>query len=621
MGVGIMESKKRYRGVIVRQDGMYYFKSNRGELFDVIADEQVKRCYSSGHVLVVEDCSGLSSFHCMKVVSEIGPNDDPMSEGRAIAEEFNLIRNRSSVALEEASLIPKNVTAEQIKGITDLRDVPFVTIDPDKAHNFDDAVHCQKNSDGTYTLRVAITNIANAIDVKSKLFQEADEIGIDAYVGDMCYPMFPSDLAGGAWSIIEGEDRVVMCTTCTINSDGTLKDYKIEPAVIRNRHRLTYKEADYIAFGENASGDTQDHSDILEKVEDVKDVLDDLYDIAGILFRGRMERGALDINSRALKYILDDSGTKVIGYEREQSEEYTSVIEETAILHNEIWGEVAETLGIPFLYRNHKNIDPMKIDELRHKFADYNIRLPKPIKGKDIQQIIEKVKGKKIEEYVDSCLLKAMESAYCDVNNSGHTGLAIVPMQYRSHKKACEGMCHTASKTAMLESARYRYFMQTGRANGLAFEGDINHSAYAWSSSVVRRMVDLYNQLQMLGVINDGKPMFTNHQLMCKIEHLNEAEQQAGMANAEYNKMQGAKYAIDNIGQVFPSCRIVDMNRDGVTIMTPDGFKMTMSKSATGKGKYVKIGDEIKGVAIASATTYPPRVVAKKVANCGGRSM
>jgi hypothetical protein len=59
-----------------------------------------------------------------------------------------------------------------------------------------------------------------------------------------------------------------MCTTCKIKPNGEIVDYKIEPAVINSNHRLTYKEADYIYFGENVEGDMQDHSGIIAETFD-----------------------------------------------------------------------------------------------------------------------------------------------------------------------------------------------------------------------------------------------------------------------------------------------------------------------------------------------------------------
>ncbi|MCA0404173.1 MAG: RNB domain-containing ribonuclease, partial [Proteobacteria bacterium] len=56
--------------------------------------------------------------------------------------------------LAEVAQISQKVSAEQIKGRADLRDLPFVTIDGVDAKDFDDAVYCEPRESGGWTLYV-----------------------------------------------------------------------------------------------------------------------------------------------------------------------------------------------------------------------------------------------------------------------------------------------------------------------------------------------------------------------------------------------------------------------------------------------------------------------------------
>ena len=376
--------------VVLNNDGKYYLKAKNGALYNVAQTEETKRVCDTGAICIFEIPKAdkhITAFG--KIIDVVGKSQDPIPEGEAIARSYGLLREPREEVMEEVHKISQFVSSEQIKGIADLRDIPFITIDPDSAKDFDDAVFACKNSDGTYTLKVAIANVAEYIKKDSELFKWAMEAGNSSYLGETCNPMLPEELSNGICSLNEGEDRLVFCTTCTMNSKGELSNYTLEPAVIRSRNRLTYKEADYLYFGENAKGDTKDHSG--KKLNDKSNTLfslGNLYDVAQILYKARMQRGAFDIDSKKLSFKLDENKTDVIGYEQDHAEEFTSVIEETAILFNEIWGEVAEKFNLPFYYRNHKSMDSDKIAELRGVLKPFGLKIPRPATSKAIQSII-----------------------------------------------------------------------------------------------------------------------------------------------------------------------------------------------------------------------------------------
>lgn len=600
---------EKYAGIVVFNNGKYYLRTSKGKQFDVVQNEDIEQIHKSHSVCVFEVKYNEKHTHALgNIVSIVGNINDPIPEGRAIAESYDLLRNPDVNVMEEVMNIPQEVIDQDIKGIADLRDVPFITIDPDTAKDFDDAVFACKNPDGTYTLRVAISNVANYVKPDSELFKWAMEGGNSSYLGATCNPMLPHELSNGICSLNEKVDRIVMCTTCTMDKDGKLLNYTIEPAVINSRHRLTYKEADYIYFGENHEGDTQDHTGKDLETIDIHDSLSSLYDVAQILYKARMDRGAFDIDSQKLAYLLNEAGDDVLGYEYDHSEEFTSVIEETAIITNEIWGEVSQMFDLPFYYRNHKSIEAEKVSELRKKLEPYGIKLPKKVNGKALQSIINQVKGKRIEEYIVTSILKTMESAYYDTENYGHTGLAIIPNNYRSNKH--EMIVRNQSRKEAIDSARRAYFKQTGRHNGFSFEGDIAHMAYAHTTSPIRRGADLGNQLQMLEFMNNEKVLFKRRKLKTYCENLNVRERNAAKAENEYDNLLAAKWASNNMGKVFRDCTVVSLEQHCAIVSTKDGYKMSLPYSGMGeKRKYLKIGLNIDAVKIDKVTLYPASVV------------
>jgi len=604
--------KKRQLGMITEKYGVFYFQNRKGDLFDIVQNEQIKDLYANNKVIICQLLPNLkenSYFAVFDSVVESNGND-PIPEGKAIASVYGLIKKMPSAVVDQVKGVSQVVTKENCKGVSDLRPIPFVTIDPDSAKDFDDAVYAKKNDDGTYTLKVAIANVAKYVSKDSPLFNYAMELSNSSYLGETCYPMLPVELSNGICSLNENVDRLVMCTTCTIGQNGEIINYYIEPGVINSRHRLTYKEADYIHFGKNAAGDEQDHSRMIAKTIDVKDSLSDLYDVANILNKARSKRGSFEIDSKKLNFIFDESHTRVESFCKEHQEKFTSVIEETAVLTNEIWGNVAENLGLNFCYRNHNQLSDEKIPIISGKLKPFGIKLSTNPSGRTLQAILKFVKGKRIEEYVTSTILKALDNAYYSETNNGHAGLGIVLDSRRSNKQY---MQNSSFKKEKLQNAKRDFFIKTDNKNGIFFDGDISHSAYGHTTSPIRRGADLINQLNFLNVIENEEQLFSKSEISDRCINLNFKERNSAEAEKEYDTMLSALWGIDHIGYPFHDCTIVDLGKFEADIVTADGFRLKLPYSKDGLNKhYAKIGQSIKVVSIDNVSTYPARIIGCK---------
>lgn len=602
-GECIMERKLKQSGYVVFSEGRYKFKSNRGEEFEIIQDSKAKDLFESGELCEFEQIPTKSANERLgRIINVHGNGDNVMVQLRAIASRYGLSNTMSSGVKSEVAKIPNTVRPADKKNYVDLTHVPFVTIDPDTAKDYDDAVYAQKNDDGSYTLKVAIANVAAYVPYYSQLFAQAIEKGNTTYLENLVFPMFHEKISNGICSINEGVERLAMCTTCTINPDGSLRNYKVEPAVIKSAHRLKYKEADYIHFGTKPAGNDVDIAGLLVRTAHVRDGLGALYDVAEILYNARMKRGAFDIENKELEFEYSEDSSQVVDVRVGHNEKYTSVIEETAVLTNEIWGEIAGYFDIPFVYRNHEIINDDKITrELQAKLKPFNLTVPNYFGCRDIQKVINSVKGKRISDYVVSVLLSAMKPATYSAENKGHVGLAI-------HAKSNKHEANIDSK-ARVEDARTKYFKETGSPYGFAFDGDISHSAYAHTTSDIRRGADLINQTQMQALIFENDTVFTNHDIDEYALSLNYNEKLAKMAEADCNDMLLALLAKNNIGAIFNNCYITDLCADHAVIMTDKGIKMNMSYKALDFSKrYLKIGKEIKSVTISSVSLAPPRI-------------
>ncbi len=118
----------------------------------------------------------------------------------------------------------------------DLRHIPFVTIDPPDARDFDDAV-CLVDQ----TLWVAIADVAHYVKPDTSLDRYARERATSVYLPHCVLPMLPPRLADHLCSLRDDADRFAMVIEMEI--DGTkVVSSKAHQALIRVKQNLSYDD-------------------------------------------------------------------------------------------------------------------------------------------------------------------------------------------------------------------------------------------------------------------------------------------------------------------------------------------------------------------------------------------
>ena len=634
--------KAKFIGVVKNVNGKYVFENKEGFVFNIPQDEIAKRLAYSNEIAIAESTDGgRTQDECanVEIIEIMGKEGDPIPEGLAIAKLHGLVREVGEDVREQVASIPDKIDAKKfLSKFNDLRYVPFVTIDPDRAKDFDDAVYAEKLDDGTYIIRKAIANVAYYVGGKeSPLFEHIKNIGTSSYLGNIVYPMLPEELSNGICSLNEGVDRLVLCTTVHMGKLGEIIDFTIEPAIINSNHRLTYKEVDFIHDGTVKEGmSADDFKGVIAKTIDVKKSIDALFAVSDILERQRHDRGALDIEGRDPEFVLDDTGKKVICVEQEHAENSTKVIESLAILTNELQMEAFKRLGVSAIYRNHDLPEEENEEKLRHSLERFGITLPNELTGKALQDVVELIKHKRFKEPVTALLLKSLKRAYYSEENKGHVGLGI------NNEFADLFKEDILTPEEALDKARMGFFKLQASRNGLYFEGDVDHEGYGHTTSPIRRGPDTVNQMQMMNMIHNGTPLFDKDELFKLSNKFNELEKNSDEAAREYDDLLASIWAKDHIGETFDGV-IVKFDENNVVIMNDDNIKFYIPYSEIKsvylndylikymraknggpklhhkKGEQQKknknqarpalcLGDELKDVMIYDVTTKPARI-------------
>ena len=343
-----------------------------------------------------------------EIIEVLGPATAPGIDMLSIIRKFHLPAEFPKDVLDQAGRIPEKVDARQLEGREDLRKEFIVTIDPDDARDFDDAIQVEKTNSG-WRLGVHIADVAAYVEPGSALDREARRRGNSIYLPDRVIPMLPERLSNGVCSLKPRVDRLTRSVFIHFDRHGVAKSARFERSVIRSAHRLTYKQA-YAILKSPAR-------------DPLGERLNLAWELAALLRRKRFEHGALDLDFPEVKVWVDKQG-KPIRLERVENDESHQLIEEFMLAANEAVAHELKKRAIPTIYRVHENPNPEKLAEYREFALSFDYRVGDLTRRAELQRLLAAFRGKPEEQALKVALLKSLKRARYDTQPVGHYGLA-----------------------------------------------------------------------------------------------------------------------------------------------------------------------------------------------------
>jgi len=344
-----------------------------------------------------------------EIIEVLGPASAPGVDVLSVIRKYHLPTEFPSDVLEQAERIPESVDARQIAGREDLRNQFIVTIDPDDARDFDDAINVEKLANGGWQLGVHIADVAAYVEPGSALDREARRRGNSVYLPDRVIPMLPERLSNGVCSLKPEVDRLTHSVFIQFDKRGVPKTARFARSVIRSAHRLTYKEAYAILS-------SQPRDRLGERLHLA-------WELAALLRRKRFEHGALELDFPEVKVSVDAHG-KPVRLERVENDESHQLIEEFMLVANEAVARELKRRTIPTVYRVHENPDPEKLGEYREFVLGFGYKVGDLTHRAELQRLLAEVRGKPEEQALKVGLLKSLKRARYDPQPLGHYGLA-----------------------------------------------------------------------------------------------------------------------------------------------------------------------------------------------------
>ena len=373
-------------------------------------DERVGTSASVGDKVVVR-LDAWESRHVNpegEIVEVLGPASAPGIDMLSIIRKYHLRAEFPKDVLDQAERISERIDARQLEGREDLRKEFIVTIDPDDARDFDDAIQVEKIKNG-WRLGVHIADVAAYVEPESALDREARRRGNSVYLPDRVIPMLPERLSNGVCSLNPGVDRLTHSVFVHFDKNGNAKSARFARSVIRSAHRLTYKQAYAILKSPPR--------------DQLGERLHVAWELAALLRRKRFEHGALDLDFPEVKVWVDKQGHPV-RLERVENDESHQLIEEFMLAANEAVARELKKRAIPTVYRVHENPDPEKLAEYREFVLSFNYRVGDLTHRSELQRLLALIHGKPEEQALKVALLKSLKRARYSAQPLGHYGLA-----------------------------------------------------------------------------------------------------------------------------------------------------------------------------------------------------
>jgi ribonuclease R len=301
---------------------------------------------------------------------------------------------------------------QQSGGRVDLRELLALTIDPETAKDFDDALSIREE-DGGLRAWVHIADVSAYVAAGSPLDRGGAERAFTTYVPGLAAPMLPPELADDRCSLRPNEDR--FCVTVELPPSGEPRFYR---SVIRSRARLTYGQAER----------RQAEPDVAAALE----LIDRLT--AGMRER-RFARGALRIESPEIAFAFDGRGSVARAW-RESEPTAHRLVEELMIAANEAVAGLLASRRRQALYRVHERPDPEAIELLLKKLADLDV--PTPASPEQLTPAlaaeVAAATSERVMDYTErsghgreafpALVLRSLKQARYAPENLGHSGLA-----------------------------------------------------------------------------------------------------------------------------------------------------------------------------------------------------
>jgi ribonuclease R len=344
-----------------------------------------------------------------EIIEVLGPPDEEGVDMLSVLRQYNLPLHFPKTVLQEARTIGDIVLSADLAGRTDCRSHRVITIDPDDAKDFDDAICLERASAGQWKLWVHIADVSHYVKPGTALDDEARRRGNSTYLVDRVIPMLPEALSNELCSLKPNVDRLTKCVEFLVSDDGRVLRTKFYPAVIHSKRRFSYQEVFAILQRKPA--------------DSIEQMLHDANGLTQSIRRLRFKAGSLDLDFPETKIRLDARG-RVSAIEKVVNDVSHQLIEECMLLANEAVAARLMGQNQKAIYRVHEEPDERRLQEYREEVLSHNVPCGNLQHRPEVQRLLQRLNTLPIGQALKIGFLKSLMRARYAIEPLGHYGLA-----------------------------------------------------------------------------------------------------------------------------------------------------------------------------------------------------
>ena len=511
------------------------------------------------------------------IISEVlGPRGTVEADTLSIIRRFELPDKFSPLAMDCVKAATNRYTDRIPEGREDLTRQNIITIDPEDAQDYDDAISVEKRTEGSWILGVHIADVSFFVDEKSPLDDEARRRGNSVYLPDRVIPMLPEQICNGLASLQPGRNRFCKSVFMEFTPDGICCNVRAANTVIQSKARLTYEQVDDFWTKGTTSGLTVETQTLLNNARD----------LAKLLRRRRREQGYLQMNLPEVKVVYNNKGV-ITGVRKEVNTESHQMIEEYMVRTNEAVANYLKDQGEAFIRRIHLPPSPQKLEKLEKFVEALGVRslvsrLPQT-NPSDTQTVYstECTNG-----YPESGFNQRDDSRNYDKRDYDKRDFDKRDSRYRNDSRynsgrdsrysddysRSDGNRRRGTGNAEIDKQRFRIQQILDSTAGTIFEFPVHQAAlrtmqkaeyspsaeghyalasacYCHFTSPIRRYADLTIHRQLQAILTGGRPYRDYEQMILLGQHLSDCEQRSEQAERELTKLKIASFMETKVGQ------------------------------------------------------------------------
>lgn len=354
-----------------------------------------------------------------EIMEVLGRSGNPSVEFAGVLKEFGLPAKFTEQLEEQARKAAVQPTPKAIaNGRVDLRKDEIITIDPDDARDFDDALSLTILENKNYRLGVHIADVTYYLEEGTSLDDEAYNRANSTYLVDRVVPMLPESLSNDVCSLVPGKIRFAYSVFMEFTPKGILKKYEIAETAIKSKKRFTYNEVQQIIESNKGK-----HLELITN----------LFKLSKILRQKRFEKGGLDFETTETRFQLDETGSPIKAIIK-SGNDATKLVEECMLAANQTVALHVKTISkqmklrnpLPFFYRIHDSPDAAKLKDVLNFVRSLGVKTKlENLTSKEINQLLQHVDELPEKKVIHQFMLRAMAKAVYSEKNIGHFGLGF----------------------------------------------------------------------------------------------------------------------------------------------------------------------------------------------------